>query len=110
MPVACLSPPSISTAELKQQLLAQGAATSADIMGGSHCLTPACIRASVTASLDKLRIQTLDLLYLHNAAEVQYLARGKAAFFEVLKNAFKELGKLRHEVGAACCTAEWHLN
>jgi aryl-alcohol dehydrogenase-like predicted oxidoreductase len=86
-------------AALKQQLLEQGAASSADIMAGSHCLSRACIRASVAASLAALRLETLDLLYLHNAAEVQLLARGKAGFMEVLKAAFQELEALRQEVG-----------
>jgi aryl-alcohol dehydrogenase-like predicted oxidoreductase len=62
---------------------------SSDILGGAHCLAPACIRASLASSLAKLRIDTLDLLYLHNAAEVQLEARGKQGFFEVLRVAFK---------------------
>lgn len=80
----CLSP-----AELKKQLLSRKLVNSSDIMGGTHCLAPACIRASLASSLAKLRIETLDLLYLHNAAEVQLEARGKAGFFEVLQTAFK---------------------
>lgn len=52
-------------------------------MGGMHCLKPACIRTSVTQSLAKLRIETLDLLYLHNAAEVQLLPLGREAFMQV---------------------------
>jgi hypothetical protein len=85
-------------AALKQQLLEQGAASSADIMAGSHCLSRACLRASVAASLAALRLETIDLLYLHNAAEVQLLARGKLGFKEVLKSAFQELEALRQEV------------
>lgn len=101
----------VCLAALKQQLLEQGAASSADVMAGSHCLSRACIRASVAASLAALRLETLDLLYLHNAAEVQLLARGKAGFMEVLRAAFQELEALRQEVStsdlvcAECCTA-----
>jgi len=80
--VACVA------AEVKRQLLSQRAVNASDILG-THCLAPACIRASVTSSLAKLRIETLDLLYLHNAAEVQLEARGKEGFFVVLKAAFK---------------------
>lgn len=68
---------------LKQQVLDKGLATSKDIVGGTHCLTRACIRASVVASLAKLRIATLDLLYLHNAAEVQLVPLGREAFMQV---------------------------
>lgn len=76
-------------AELKHQLLSRRLVNSSDILGGAHCLAPACIRASLASSLAKLRIDTLDLLYLHNAAEVQLEARGKQGFFEVLRVAFK---------------------
>lgn len=76
-------------AELKKQLLSQRLVNSSDILGGTHCLAPACIRASLASSLAKLRVETLDLLYLHNPAEVQLEARGKAGFFEVLRAAFK---------------------
>lgn len=76
-------------AELKRQLLSRRLVNSSDILGGTHCLAPACIRASLAASLAKLRIETLDLLYLHNPAEVQLEARGKQKFFEVLRAAFK---------------------
>lgn len=82
---------------LKQQLLEQGAASSTDLMAGSHCLSRACIRASVKASLAALRLETLDLLYLHNAAEVQLLARGRVGFMALLKEAFQELEALRQE-------------
>eukprot|EP00882_Tetradesmus_deserticola_P015181 GHRQ01016165.1.p1 GENE.GHRQ01016165.1~~GHRQ01016165.1.p1 ORF type:complete len:313 (+),score=148.62 GHRQ01016165.1:722-1660(+) len=67
------------------------------MMAGSHCLSRACIRASVGASLAALRLATLDLLYLHNAAEVQLLARGKAGFMALLRSAFQELEALRQE-------------
>lgn len=77
------------TTALKKQLLSRRLVNSSDILGGSHCLAPACLRASLASSLAKLRIQTLDLLYLHNPAEVQLEARGKAGFFAVLKAAFK---------------------
>eukprot|EP00879_Flechtneria_rotunda_P016525 GHRR01017294.1.p1 GENE.GHRR01017294.1~~GHRR01017294.1.p1 ORF type:complete len:503 (+),score=147.23 GHRR01017294.1:667-2175(+) len=82
---------------LKQELLDLKVATNADIVGGIHCLTRACVRASVTASLAKMRIATLDLLYLHNPAEIQLLARGRAGFMEVLKQAFAELELMRRE-------------
>lgn len=90
-------------AALKQQLLEQGAASSTDLMAGSHCLSRACIRASVKASLAALRLETLDLLYLHNAAEVQLLARGRVGFMALLKEAFQELEALRQEVCVCKC-------
>jgi hypothetical protein len=81
--------PVFCTAELKKQLLSRRLVNTSDILGGTHCLAPACIRASLASSLAKLRVETLDLLYLHNPAEVQLEARSKAGFFEVLRAAFK---------------------
>lgn len=52
-------------------------------MGGWHCMTPACIRASVTSSLTKLQVQVVDLVYLHNAAEMQLQVLGRAKFLQV---------------------------
>lgn len=80
----CLLP-----AGLKRQLLSRQLVNASDILGGSHCLAPACLRASVASSLRRLRLGTIDLLYLHNAAEVQLAARGKEGFFEVLRAAFE---------------------
>jgi hypothetical protein len=86
-------------AELKQQLVSRRLVNASEILGGAHCLAPACIRASVASSLAKLRIDTLDLLYLHNAAEVQLEARGKEGFFEVLRMAFKVRPGVRFDRG-----------
>lgn len=37
----------------------------------------------MTASLTQLRLETLDLLYLHNAAEVQLKSLGREGFMKV---------------------------
>lgn len=74
---------------LKRQLLSRKLVKPSNLYSGVHCLAPACIRASVTSSLAKLRLQTLDLLYLHNAAEVQLQPRGKQGFMDTLRLAFK---------------------
>jgi hypothetical protein len=77
------------TLELKSLLLESKLVNASDIFSGVHCLAPACIRASAASSLAKLRLSTLDVLYLHNAAEVQLEARGKAGFMDTLRAAFK---------------------
>lgn len=58
---------------------------------------PACIRGSLLESLAALRIETVDLLYLHNAVESQLPAIGRPAFMQRLLLAFKELELLRKE-------------
>jgi hypothetical protein len=95
-------------AELKKQLLSRRLVNASDILGGTHCLAPACIRASLASSLAKLRLETLDLLYLHNPAEVQLEARGKAGFFEVLRTAFK-VGE-GGSVAGCCCSVAGYCN
>jgi hypothetical protein len=49
------------------------------------------------ASLAKLRLATLDLVYVHNPAEVQLQALGHKGFLQALRNAFAELEVLRQE-------------
>ncbi|KAJ8614597.1 hypothetical protein CTAYLR_004943 [Chrysophaeum taylorii] len=45
-------------------------ATSADFdASGRHCVAPACIKASLDVSLERLGVSTVDILYLHNVCE-----------------------------------------
>lgn len=57
-----------------------------EIVDGKHCIAPACLNMSLTTSRKNLGVQTIDLLYLHNAAENQlgnvddFKARLEASF------------------------------
>lgn len=44
---------------------------------------PACLEASLGRSLESLGLETVDLLYIHNAAESQLRAVGRPAFMQV---------------------------
>jgi aryl-alcohol dehydrogenase-like predicted oxidoreductase len=44
--------------------------TPVDIVGGKHCIAPACLKISLTRSLANMGVESVDLLYLHNAAGV----------------------------------------
>jgi aryl-alcohol dehydrogenase-like predicted oxidoreductase len=56
-----------------------------------HCMHPAALAASLRRSLANLGVATLDVLYVHNAAEAQSEAIGKAEFARRLRDAFGAL-------------------
>ena len=57
-----------------------------EIVDGKHCIAPACLNISLATSRYNLGIETIDLFYLHNAAEKQmgtvsdFMTRLKASF------------------------------
>ncbi|KAA6425596.1 MAG: hypothetical protein FRX49_04493 [Trebouxia sp. A1-2] len=71
--------------EVKHQLLKSRDIAEGDMIGGSSCLHPACLQASLMQSLQSLRV---DLLYLHNPAEMQLGPLGSQAFMQCLGKAF----------------------
>ncbi|DBB14762.1 TPA: hypothetical protein ACH3X3_004374 [Trebouxia sp. C0006] len=74
--------------EVKNQLLKSRDVAEGDVIGGSSCLHPACLQASLMQSLQSLRVNTVDLLYLHNPAEMQLGPLGSQAFMQRLAEAF----------------------
>ncbi|HEY9746810.1 MAG TPA: aldo/keto reductase [Oculatellaceae cyanobacterium] len=68
-----------------------------DIVGGIHCMAPAYLEDQLQCSLDNLGVETLDLMYLHNAAESQMPEIGRDAFMQRLKLAFEFYEKVRAE-------------
>lgn len=74
--------------DVKHQLIKQKKITEQDIVGGSSCLKPACLEASLQQSLNSLALDTVDLLYLHNPAEMQLSALGPQAFTRQMTEAF----------------------
>lgn len=73
-----------------------------DIVGGMHCMAPAYLEDQLNRSLSNLGVETLDLMYLHNAAESQIPAVGRVEFMRRLQKAFavyeqaRADGKLRY--------------
>ncbi|PSC72677.1 Aldo keto reductase [Micractinium conductrix] len=82
---------------LLARLLEEGTITQDDVAGGSHCMAPAFLNASLHRSLDSLGLATVDLLYIHNPAESQLALLGKAAFMERLRAAFEFCESARAE-------------
>jgi aryl-alcohol dehydrogenase-like predicted oxidoreductase len=72
------------------------AAAVAETVNG-HCIHPACLRASLARTLSNLNVATLDVLYLHNAAEAQLAAVGTTEFMRRLRAAFGALETERAE-------------
>jgi aryl-alcohol dehydrogenase-like predicted oxidoreductase len=66
-----------------------------DIAGGMHCMAPAYLEDQINRSLQNLGIETLDLMYLHNAAESQLPAVGFERFMQRLAQAFEFYEKAR---------------
>lgn len=67
----------------------KGLIEESDIAGKVHCMHPAYLNQQLNASLHNLKIQTLDILYLHNTAEAQLPLIGEQEYFKRLSKAFE---------------------
>jgi aryl-alcohol dehydrogenase-like predicted oxidoreductase len=63
--------------------------TDADVAGNAHCMHPAYLSDQLERSLENLQLDTLDLLYLHNASESQMPIVGVDNFTLRLIKAFE---------------------
>jgi aryl-alcohol dehydrogenase-like predicted oxidoreductase len=81
----------------QQRYLASGLIQPEDIAGGMHCMAPAYLNDQLNLSLANLGLETLDLMYLHNAAESQLPAVGRPVFMERLRRAFEFYESARAE-------------
>lgn len=77
-----------------------GIASFDDIVGGSHCMTPAYLQSQLDQSLTNMNIDCVDVYYIHNpesqlgyVSDTEFYHRLKAAF-ELLESN-RERGKLR---------------
>lgn len=75
-------------AYIQQELIGTGALTPSDIVGGSHAMSVPYLRDQLARSLRNLGFGTVDLLYLHNAAESQLAEVGRKEFLDRLRRAF----------------------
>jgi aryl-alcohol dehydrogenase-like predicted oxidoreductase len=81
----------------QQHFLTSGKITPQDIAGGMHCMAPAYLNDQLNRSLENLGLQTLDLMYLHNAAESQIPEVGRQVFMDRLKLAFEFYEQARRD-------------
>lgn len=73
----------------QQRYLTSGLIQPEDIVGGMHCMAPGYLNDQLNISLANLGVKTLDLMYLHNAAESQLPEVVRVEFMRRLKLAFE---------------------
>jgi aryl-alcohol dehydrogenase-like predicted oxidoreductase len=79
------------------QLKKDKAISDEDVVGRIHCMHPAFLKDQLDRSLDNLGLETLDLMYLHNAAESQMPEIGAEKFLSRLGKAFEFFEQARSE-------------
>ncbi|HEX7330579.1 MAG TPA: aldo/keto reductase [Pyrinomonadaceae bacterium] len=94
------APPRNVREYVEETFVKPGIASFADIVGGSHCMTPAYLQSQLDQSLRNMQIESVDVYYIHNPEsqlqfipEPEFYARLKLAF-ELLEQNRKD-GKLR---------------
>lgn len=84
-----------------REYIQQGVFAAKDLAAGSHCMTPKFLKDQLGRSLKNLRVESIDIYYLHNPesqlSEIpkpEFLQRVRAAF-EFLESAV-EAGEIRY--------------
>jgi aryl-alcohol dehydrogenase-like predicted oxidoreductase len=78
-------------------LVAPGILGPDDIVDGCHAMTPAYLEDQVERSRSNLGLETIDLVYLHNAPDTQLPRVGRDEFARRLADAFRSLERMRSE-------------
>lgn len=71
-----------------------GIASFEDIVGGSHCMTPAYLQHQLDQSLRNMNLECVDVYYIHNP-ESQLGQVSETEFYKRLTSAFKSLEESR---------------
>ena len=79
----------------KEHYLDKGVCTPEDIAQGMHCMSKGFLENQLEQSLSNLGLETLDLMYLHNASESQIPEVGLNRFIQRLEGAFQFLESAR---------------
>lgn len=77
------------------QLVRPGILRPSDVVDGSHAMSPGFLSDQLKRSQRNLGVATIDLLYLHNAADAQLAVVGRDEFFRRLEAAFAFLEERR---------------
>jgi len=81
---------------VRERFIEPGLCRPEELVGGSHCLAPAFLRAQVERSRANLGVQRIDVYYLHNP-EAQLRSVDRAEFLARLRAAFELLEALCDE-------------
>jgi aryl-alcohol dehydrogenase-like predicted oxidoreductase len=85
-------PPSDLRRYIEETFVSTGIASLADIVGGSHCMTPAYLGSQIDQSLRNMDLACLDVYYIHNP-ESQLGEVSRPEFERRLSAAFEFLEK-----------------
>ena len=94
------APPRNVRAYVEETFVQPGIAGFADIVGGSHCMTPAYLQNQLDQSLGNMDLECIDVYYIHNpesqlgsVSEEEFYSRLRAAFERLEQNIAQ--GKIR---------------
>ena len=73
---------------VEEELIRPGVLKATEIVDGSHAMTPRYLEDQFERSRRNLGFETIDLMYLHNAADAQLPVVGRAEFMARLEAAF----------------------
>lgn len=90
------APPRDVRGYVEETFVKPGIAGFEDIVGGSHCMTPAYLRNQLEQSLRNMNLESVDVYYVHNP-ESQLGSVSEAEFYQRLEATFGELEKNRAE-------------
>jgi len=80
-----------------KKYIEEGVPEDSFVKQSGHCLHPFFLRKSVEESLERLNLQTLDIVYLHNPYEAQGPFNTDNVFYDRLLAAFETMEKLVEE-------------
>jgi aryl-alcohol dehydrogenase-like predicted oxidoreductase len=86
------APPADVRRYVEETFVRPGIASFADIVGGSHCMTPAYLQNQLDQSLKNMDLSCIDLYYVHNP-ESQLGVVSREEFYARLRAAFELLEK-----------------
>ncbi|HWT03505.1 MAG TPA: aldo/keto reductase [Pyrinomonadaceae bacterium] len=81
-------PPGDVRRYVEETFVRPGLAQFSDFVGGSHCMTPGYLQSQIDQSLNNLRLETVDVYYVHNP-ESQLGAVAREEFESRLRAAFE---------------------
>lgn len=84
------APPKNARQYVEETFVRTGIIELSDIVGGSHCMTPAYLKHQLGQSLDNMSLSCVDVYYIHNP-ESQLSEISRAEFDARLLDAFKLL-------------------
>jgi aryl-alcohol dehydrogenase-like predicted oxidoreductase len=90
------APPRNVREYVNETFVKPGIASFDDIVGGSHCMTPAYLQNQLDQSLRNLKLECVDVYYIHNPeSQLQYVSEDE--FYNRLFLAFEQLEKNRKQ-------------